>query len=435
MRQKGFVNTDVADRPGNRYVEWLVAIAVSLAITFIVTESVLDAFFPALGRLSGLFRNLVLLLLLIYQMRHGGIKLQGRRGLLFFVIYSVYILLYITVFRVYDLDDLVKGPSSVFNFFYRTAQILIYLLCADTIVRHIRPAKFLIVSLIVAVIPTVLFINYIGLDTLQVFGQDKDGDEFISAMLLGYANAPVIVIATLFFSRLFKSKTLSRFFASVIIILSGFVLVAGGERGPILWTIVNICICLFLTHKNVAKYVLIALGLGLLLLVNYNSIMAKLEEVTPRTAERISSAVEEGDTNGRFDLNNPEGSTYIIGLRQFASSPLWGSYFRLKTNHWIFRGHYPHNVFIEFMITMGLMGLIPFLFLLWRAWKNARRIRFSRDKDCQLFCLAMFLVIFLQLQTSETIVFNTTFWLFFYIVCNLDKINPCVIRRKTMAYD
>ena len=274
MRQKGFVNTDVADRPGNRYVEWLVAIAVSLAITFIVTESVLDAFFPALGRLSGLFRNLVLLLLLIYQMRHGGIKLQGRRGLLFFVIYSVYILLYITVFRVYDLDDLVKGPSSVFNFFYRTAQILIYLLCADTIVRHIRPAKFLIVSLIVAVIPTVLFINYIGLDTLQVFGQDKDGDEFISAMLLGYANAPVIVIATLFFSRLFKSKTLSRFFASVIIILSGFVLVAGGERGPILWTIVNICICLFLTHKNVAKYVLIALGLGLLLLVNYNSIMA-----------------------------------------------------------------------------------------------------------------------------------------------------------------
>ena len=424
----------VSGRSGTVYIEWLVALAVSFSITFVVADSVFDTFFPALGRMTGLLRNVVLLLLLFYQIGHGGIKVRGRRVFLFFIVYSFYILLYTTVFSVYKAADLVKAPSSVLNFFYRTGQILIYLFCADTIVKYIKPAKFLIISFFVAIIPAVFFISYIGVDTLQVFGQDKNGDDYISAMLLGYANAPIIAVSVLFYSRLFKSRALSRLFASTIIILSGFVLVAGGERGPILWTIVNICICFFLTHKNVAKYVLIALGLGLLLLVNYNSIMAKLEEIAPRTAEKISSTVEEGDTNGRFDLNDPEGSTYIIGLRQFASSPLFGSYFRLKTNHWIFRGHYPHNVFIEFMITMGLMGLIPFLFLLWRSWKNARRIKFSDNKDGQLFCLALFLAIFLQLQTSETIVFNSTFWLFLYIICNLDKFNTATIKKTIVAY-
>lgn len=412
----------------NVYGEWIVALAVMFAATSSVSINVLNIFMPLLGSITGMLRNVTLLLLLMFQIKHYGIRIRGKYGFIFFVAYSFYIFLYLNVFTVYKIDELFHAPTSNFNFFYRTAQVLIYLLCAESVIRHFNGTKFLFVSFFTSIIPSIFFIQYVGIETLQVLGQDKDSEEFINSLILGYCNGPLIVIGILLHNKLLKNKLLSNLFAVAIIASASFVLMAGGERGPIIWTAVNLVICLFLTVKKVGRYVFLMLVCGVLFFLNFDSIIEGLEKVAPHTAEKMESTVKEGDTNGRFDPDNPEGSTYIIAWNQFLTSPLYGSYFRLITNHRAFHASYPHNIFLEMMMTMGLLGLLPFVYLLLKAWGKVRKsFKCRKYTESQLLCLVLFLSEFLKLLTTGTIVSNTTFWAFFYIVCNF---NMSAIERR-----
>ena len=355
--------------------------------------------------------------MLLYQLKHFGLKIRWDY-FIFFLGYSLYILLYITQFSVYRLEDLVKGPTSVFNFFYRTAQVIEYILCAQTIIQHLNVTKYLMVSVVFATLPSLLFIQYVGIETLQIFGID-DNDDAISSLAMGYSNGQLLVLSVFFFFRLFKNKIASIVFSTVVITAGIYIIFAVGERGPVLWTMVNIAICLLLISKNVVKYVVLASIILILMWLNIDSIIDGISVYSPRTAERIEMTVKEGDTNGRFDTSNAEGSTYIIGWNMFTSSPIYGSYFRLVSNGH-FRGHYPHNLFIEMLMTMGLLGFIPFMCILWSGWKRVRKTMKGNYTDSQLACVVLFLAAFLQLMTTTTLVFNSAFWCLFAVMCSLD---------------
>lgn len=419
----------------NEYIEWLVALAVSYATTFTVTEVIMGIFNPTLRVILGLFRNVVIILLLIYQIQHYGLDIK-KKGLLFFICYSIFILLYITEFPYYKLEDLAKAPTSVFNFFYRSFQILIYILSIQTIIRNFNVTKYLIVSLITATIPTIIYMQYVGFETIQ-FLKNKDYD-YISFLAIGYSNAYLIPLSVFFYKKLFSNKWISMTFASIVFLFASIIVFLSGERGPILWAMVNIFICLFLIAKNSRRYVVYGGVFVILLLANIDFVIDSVESFAPRAAKKIEMTVKEGDTNGRFDLDNQNGSTYLIGLNQFTSSPLYGSYFRLIVNGH-FRGHYPHNVFIEILITMGLLGFIPFLHLLLSGFKKVRKVMKGSYSDKQLACVSIFLSEFLLLMTSSTILFDTAFWCFFVVLCNIDMnieakskngiIKPIIMKR------
>lgn len=400
------------------YLEWIVVIAVAYATTFTVTENYIKFFVPNLWMFFGLLRNIVLLLLLFFHISYFGASFKDK-GLFFFFLYCVYIFLYITVFSVYRLDDLIKAPTSLFNFFYRTIQVFIYILCYKTILKHFNIAKFLIISFFTTLVPSIAFIQYVGVDTLQFIGLDND-DNPISCLALGYCSGPLVVLSILFHRRLFKNKIQSILFSLLVILLGSFILFVVGERGPLVWTIVNLMICSFIITKRKIRFGLIACMLSIMIYFNIGFIIDTIDSFAPRTAERLELTIEEGDTNGRFDTDDVHGSTYIIGLNQFYTSPWYGSYFRLITNYMVFRGHYPHNVFIEILMTMGLLGFIPFIYLLWIAWKKTKKVMKKNVTDRYLAFVALFLSSFLQLMTTSTILFHTAFWLFFIIMCNFD---------------
>lgn len=412
------------DNNSNCYIEWVVAITIMFATTFTVAETFVDTFYPILRVAAGIVRNLFLLLLIFYQIKHYGLNIKGK-GFIFFTVYSIYILLYVTVFPVYKLDDLIKAPTSIANFFYRTGQVYIYLLSAQTILKHFNVTKFIIVSIFTAVIPCFIVIQYIGVETLQMFGSDDDS--VVNVLAIGYCNSPLIVLSVLFCFKLFKFKIASFLLSLAVIICASFILLTGGERGPIIWTIVNLVICILLRTKHVVRIVFLLLVGILIFFANLNTVIDGLDSISPHAADKMESTFVEGDTNGRFDLDNSEGSTYIIGLKQFASSPLYGSYFRLITNHAVFRGHYPHNLFIEILMTMGLLGFLPFMYLMFIAFKKTIVVMRSNYTNAQQACLIMFLSSFLQLLTTATLVFNAAFWCFFYIVCNFDM---CAENKK-----
>ena len=156
-------------------------------------------------------------------------------------------------------------------------------------------------------------------------------------------------------------------------------------------------------------------------------VLDKIAEIAPLTAGRIRDAVYYGDTASRFDASQKGDSGYYLAVNQFLSSPVWGSYYRLISNG-IFKGCYPHNVFLETMISMGLIGLIPMLYMVVKIFKKSfYLIRNGLNEPYKLSFL-LFLSIFFSLFTTGTILLNYGFWTFMCMLsfpkkCYEDKIN------------
>ena len=417
----------------NNYIEWLVAIAVAYATVFTILESFLEMYMPLLRTISGSMRSVTILLLLCYQIKHYGLHLRMKLFVYFFLLYSFYILFYLKFFPVLKMDLLSGVPGSqsgsIIPFLYRSLQVLGYLLCAQTILNKLNPLKFLIISFFGGVVPSVSLIQFIGVDTLQFLSRD---DEIgFSVLALGYCNTYSLIISIIFFKKLTQRGVLTSFFVIINIISIIYVLLIGGERGPIIWGIVNLVICSFFLFQKAIRIILLSSFVGFILYLNFDIIIQGLSSFAPRAAEKIEMTVKEGDTNGRFDTENEEKSAYLIGLNQFSTSPIYGSYFRLVGNNRYFLGGYPHNVFIEMLITMGVFGFIPFMIFLYKSYKKVRRVmKKGIYTEAQLCCLIIFLSTFLQLQTTWSIVANAAFWLFFYIMCIYDN----KIEEKTTKF-
>ena len=420
------MNNLKGNRNDDNVIEWIVAIAVTYTISFSVLRSLFGLFFPALQSVFILSRNIFLILLLYFQVKHYGLRIKNKPFVFFFFLYCIYLFVYLYIKPIYKLEDLHQVPNTLLTFIFGTIQIVVYMLCADIVFKYFNTGKFLIVTTIITLLPSLFLIQYIGPEVLKRFGADEDMG--VSMLAMGYSNSPMFVLSILFFYKIFSNKVISVFYASLVIIAVLYIIILGGERGPLVWSLANLLICNYLLSKNTNKYILLSFFVFLFVFINIEFFIDGLKRISPNAAERIESTVKEGDTNGRFNLDNPEGSTYIIGWNQFLTSPFVGSYFRMITNHKSFRGHYPHNVFIEVLMTMGLLGFIPFVYFLYKGWKRVCYvIKSGRCLDGQFACFVLFLSTFLQLQTTWSIVLNLSFWPFFYMMCVFDM----PIKEKT----
>ena len=401
-------------------IEWLVALAVVLITTFKLFRSLMVAY--ELSFINYYVRYLIIFILLlvsVFQSKHDGFKVHDRLFGTFYFVYCIYILLDITLLRRYPLENMLSVPRSVLDYSYELIVSVGYLLCAKTIYIYFNVKKYVLLSLIVCTIPSVLFIQTVGVDLIQS-GIGRDDEEYISTLTITYANVPLLVLAVMNFNTLFKNKRLSVIISLTIIASVVYVLFAYGKRGPMLWSLVNIAICFYMITKKSINYIIIAAIFIAILYANIDSIIDGISQVLPRTGERIELALKEGDTNGRIDMEDTKHSTYLIGLENFSRSPVWGYYFRLVTVDNLYKGAYAHNVFIEILMTMGLLGFIPFMVLIKKALKKTY-IRFKKSyTKNQLAFLVLFLCSFLQLQTTGTCVFDHEFWLFLYILCCMD---------------
>ena len=415
-------------------IEWFVALSLVLITTSrMFTVSMDNLGYPIVKSIVNYIRIIPLCVILLYQGKNYGIMIYNGKYLFFYLIYCIYILLDLTILRKMPIDIMHAVPVSLFVYSYNFFLSIAYFLGAQTIVTFFNIRKFVILSVIICTIPSILLFNYIGIDVLQMSMSQSDEDR-ISLMAIAYANVLLTVLAVFNYKTLFNNKLLSMVFSSSLIVSGVLIMVICGTRGALLWCVVNIMICYFIKIKKVRKKMIMVGTVALIFIVAIDPVVSFLKDVTPRTAERIENTIKEGDTDARFDLDNPNNSTFLIGLENFSRSPIVGNYFRMETKNPYFVGHYPHNVFIEILMTMGVVGFIPFMVLLYKAYRKCRYVFLRGHTSGQLACLILFLCQFLMHQTSGTIVFDHSFWLFFYILCSIDKINIVPSRQVVRNY-
>ena len=403
-------------------IEWLVTISVVMITTMVFFNSLMVTL--DLGIVCGLLKYanvLILFMIFLFQNRKYGIKIYDRAFFSFYIVYCLYLLMYITILRKYPLEDMVVVPGSIFVFFVEFTISILYLLCAKTFVTRFNVKYFIILSLIVCTIPTLFFLQAVGVEAIQDGSFGRESDEYINKLIITYSNVPILVFAVAFYKRLFSKQMLSKIVCSCIIAVEIYILLVYGKRGPILWSIMAIISFFVIKAQSIKKYIV----LGLVILTMYmlmDPILNVIKDTWPRSGAKLEAALKEGDTSGRLDVEDKKHSTFFIGLENFSRSPIWGYYFRLDTNYLPFRAHYAHNVFIELLMTMGLLGFVPFMSLLFKAFRKSRFVFTHRYSNNQIACFVLFLCAFLQLQTTGTCVFNYRFWLFFYVLCSFNLV-------------
>ncbi len=403
----------------DRNIEWIVVSAVILVTTFPVFESCLRFVLPIADGVFTIIHYLVLFLLLFYQYNHYKWKGLNDKYIYFVVLYCIYVILYTTIFQVYPLVSLLGIPNKMITIYTKTTLLLGYLICAKTIFYHFNVRKFFYLSLVFCTLSSLLYIKYVGVSFFQN-AEWAEENNYIHPFILSYANVPIMVVGVLNYNKLANTKWVSKFWSIVAILTIGYILIVCTKRGPILWLCVNLVICFYFTNRNKLKYAAIIVPISLVLYFNLETVLEWISYVAPSTSERIFESVYEGDTAHRFNLEDQESSNYILGFKQFLGSPVYGSYFRLISSDFMFRGVYPHNIFIEILMTMGLLGFVPFIILLKRAFNNIYHYSPILNRN-SISCVVLFLSQFLQLQTTDSIVLNIWFWLFFFIVYKMKE--------------
>lgn len=261
---------------------------------------------------------------------------------------------------------------------------------------------FILSTLIISIIYTPLFFKaYAILYTVNV--NAKAEMIYGSYLMVGYIIGISIILNV--FSNLYNTKIK----LLITIILFGILFITGA-RGPIVFLLLtfmlySINIVLIKRRINLKKIIL-TFSIILIVLIPISS-KINLDEIFERSINRLISLTENSDNSANdrierflFVLEKVNHTNLIVG-HGFGS-------FGIEFDK-IDERSYPHNIFLEFLFELGLIGLILYLLLLYMITK-----KLINTKDFLLFSSFIFLL--LNSMKSLSITDSRIMFTFFAII-------------------
>lgn len=220
------------------------------------------------------------------------------------------------------------------------------------------------------------------------------GTDVVSPLILSYCSTFIIGVIG---SYLLYNKTslFTKIIGSLAIVLSVIPFFLGASRGSLIALFAPFLLMGFcrMRIKTVVKAVVAMVILITGIIYLDNSFGSGLIDRFAGT----SQAVEDGSSSASRLL------IWDISLNQFYNNPFFGD--KLKTDYSV---SYPHNIIIEVLQTTGIMGLIPFLFLVSRGITYCIYI-YKRYREYSWIAV-MFLQAFMQNMFSGAIYQAAWFW-------------------------
>jgi len=212
-----------------------------------------------------------------------------------------------------------------------------------------------------------------------------------------------------FGQNLFRDKDLSEmaFYIIGLILVVGLFLTV--KRGPVMSVLFTCLYCYYIRTNN-SRLVVSVVVSAIVIFLFGNVLLDFAERNASGLVERFLNISRDGGS-GRFGDSN---SVFAVSLKQIAESPWFGSYFRILAGH--DRGGYPHNFFLEMLMTFGFVITCAFVPLFIRGIKLANQL--LKSGGSQALSAMCFLYVFCALMTSSSVFLKLEFWLFLSIVCS-----------------
>lgn len=386
------------------FVEKNIKILYILTLCFSLTFIVMDLKMQILHSIMTLLQYISFLIVLVFwfkKRKELEYSILFKLFLCFFGVYSLIIFLDITIYRQFPLEDMLGCPKSIKDFIINTLVIFSLLLFLP-LLRYVRRYDF-------------LFNCFIILNTVSMFylSNNLNNESLRNIVLMISCTTTSVALMVLVFKRKFFNLKMSKIFSCIVFLICIYVWIRCNKRGPILYFLLTYLLMFISKNRNnKKKVILFFFGVVLFIVLFQNIIVNILVYIAPELTDRFNETLVSGDTSGRL---GDEDSGYALALRQISENPWLGTYFRLTTPFGMWSGAYPHNFFLESIMTFGIIGTIPLLLFVIKAfyesYQNFRVKLVDEYLIRNLFFSILFINTFLSLMSTGTILLNRSFWI------------------------
>lgn len=281
--------------------------------------------------------------------------------------YFLYILK--MAFTVFFYPEVFNVGTDLFMYFF--SSICFVFIPSISVVISLKFITFdqvLIYSFFLTLITLLLFILKMDNVFSGAITDRLNGNIAIGTITLGNIGVTLFCLAIHVFSinRLFR--TLSVF----AIVLSIFTVIISGSRGPILALFICIITAiLFINIKKRFSFIFPLFILGLFVILS-PYIITLIGLFSSASAGRILLTLIDGDSGGRDGY-------FPVAINQFLKSPVLGGSFVLDDG--VGKGDYPHNFFLEGLMTFGIFGGVILLIFSYLGFNISLKLLNTNNKN------------------------------------------------------
>ncbi len=246
---------------------------------------------------------------------------------------------------------------------------------------------------------SVILLNIFAGIPVDRFGR-SNGIHSMYSISFGHIGTSLSLLS-LYWLLFAKNKTRNEIVLSTIGFFGGLtVIYFANTRSPIVALIAGIVLMLL-----IKKYFKAILGLLFILLagiaVIFISLKAENFQVTSHNSfwERIYNSVFRGDTSQR-------GNLYLEAIHNFMEKPFIGKSILFPD------GMYPHNVYLEVLMSMGIIGFIMIVYIHFHTFRKMFLLIKNPFAQNKLWIVILFLQYYILSLTSYNIYGNTDVWFY-----------------------
>ena len=210
---------------------------------------------------------------------------------------------------------------------------------------------------------TTLFIIYTQPDVFSIGKMIEErvgGSVAFSTISFGHFCSTISLLAL--YNILYRDKNKVQTVLSVFIFLFGmFCMIKSGSRGPVFSMILIGVFVYVVRSKNVVSIFKRVAIVAMSLLMVLRLFLIILAKISPYMERRLRVSIENGDLGGRQTY-------YDLAFEYISTNPFFGKQFLLKFSEDDY--FYTHNLFLDILIASGLFGLVFFVIILVKVFKN-----------------------------------------------------------------
>lgn len=339
-----------------------------VAVTIFFLLIPLEELFVFQGNVTATLNKLIGAYLVFLVITSGSLKYIGEtfrnKKALFIILFGL-----VSIASIY----VSKDPAYSIRYLVKLGLLIISYFVLTLLIRDIKTLNYAIIALIAGTVISVLSPLFLGHgDIATANGLERygglwgDQNEFAGMLLVLIPLCTAIIFTT-------GSKGLKTVLTiSAVILFAGFLLTYSRSGFIALFVLCVIAMFKFIQGKNRARTLAILVPCLIIgfIVVYYtigDNIISRVE--TLRILESKESVRQENSLSVRY--------YYYFELfpKLFAEHPLLGVGFRgFVLNNPIYK-QISHNTFIEVLTGTGLLGFIPFMFILYLTWRDIRKAR------------------------------------------------------------
>jgi O-antigen ligase len=314
------------------------------------------------------FRALSLVLSIITILINLNSFIKPSISSIFFLLfYFLYILK--MAFTVFFYPEVFNVGTDLFMYFF--SSICFVFIPSISVVMSLKFITFdqvLIYSFFLTMVTLLLSIFKMNNIFSGAITDRLNGNIAISTITFGNIGVTLFCLAI----HVFSINRLFRILSAFAITLSIFTVIISGSRGPIL--ALFICIITAILFRNIQKrfsFIFPLFILGLFVILS-SYIISLIGLFSSASAGRILLTLTDGDSGGRDGY-------FPVAIDQFLKSPLLGGSFVLDDG--VGKGDYPHNIFLEGLMTFGIFGGIILFVFSYLGFKLSFKLLYLNNKN------------------------------------------------------